>query len=82
MVDRFWFPPVPLPARPATLATDVDLLLRQLPTPGAEIGGAELVARLRERYAAFAPGPPEPVESHSSITKRSRGPASPDRSGS
>ena len=52
-VDRFWLPPVPLPARPATLATDVDLLLRQLPPPPPSIGGAELLQRLRTLYAAL-----------------------------
>ncbi len=49
-VDRFWVAPVPLPARPTTLDTDPDLLLRQLPAPPASIGGAELVGRLRPLY--------------------------------
>jgi uncharacterized Zn finger protein len=49
-VERFWVAPVPLPARPSTLDTDADLLLRQLPTPPAGIGGAELVSRLRPLY--------------------------------
>jgi uncharacterized Zn finger protein len=52
-VDRFWVPPVPLPARPPTLDTDVDLLLRQLPTPAAAIGGPELVSRLRTLYSGL-----------------------------
>jgi uncharacterized Zn finger protein len=52
-VDRFWVPPVPLPARPPTLETEVDLLLRQLPTPAAAIGGAELVSRVRSLYAGL-----------------------------
>ncbi len=52
-VDRFWVPSVPLPARPPTLDTDADLVLRQLPTPPAEIGGSELVEELRTRYLAF-----------------------------
>lgn len=53
-VDRFWLPPQPLPARPPTLETEPDLLLRQLPTPGPALGGASLVARLRPAYEAFA----------------------------
>lgn len=52
-VERFWVAPVPLPARPPTLDTDVDLLLRQLPTPPAAIGGPELAARLKRLYAAL-----------------------------
>jgi hypothetical protein len=35
------------------LDTEVDLLLRQLPTPAAAIGGAELVSRLRTLYAGL-----------------------------
>jgi len=54
-VDRFWVAPVPLPSRPPTLDTDVDLLLRQLPTPPATIGGTELVEQLRAYYASLAP---------------------------
>ena len=54
-VERFWAAPVPLPGRPPTLDTDVDLLLRQLPTPPAAIGGAELVSRLRPLYQALRP---------------------------
>jgi uncharacterized Zn finger protein len=54
-LDRFWLPPVPLPARPPTLDTEPDLLLRQLPTPGPAAGGSELVARLRAFYARFPP---------------------------
>ena len=50
--------PVPLPARPPTLDTDVDLLLRQLATPPATIGGADLAARLRHLYQAFRPPRP------------------------
>jgi uncharacterized Zn finger protein len=57
-VDRFWVAPVPLPPRPPTLDTGVDLLLRQLPTPPHAIGGAELVVRLREIYHRLPPDPP------------------------
>jgi uncharacterized Zn finger protein len=52
VTDRFWVAPVPLPARPPTLATDVDLILRQLPTPDATLGGRALVDQLREIYRA------------------------------
>ena len=50
MLDRFWTSPVPLPPRPPTLDVEPDLLLRQLPEPGADLGGAELVDRLRPAY--------------------------------
>ncbi|MER7164737.1 SWIM zinc finger family protein [Micromonospora sp. NPDC000207] len=53
-VDRFWVAPVPLPARPTTLATDPELLLRQLGAPGAAIGGPGLVQRLRRAYQVLA----------------------------
>jgi uncharacterized Zn finger protein len=52
--DRFWVTPVPLPERPPVLEAAPDLLLRQLPTPGAALGGASLVAKLRPLYEAFA----------------------------
>jgi len=52
--DRFWVTPVPLPERPPVLETAPDLLLRQLPTPGAALGGASLVAKLRPLYEAFS----------------------------
>jgi uncharacterized Zn finger protein len=59
-VDRFWVSPVPLPHRPPTLDTDVDLVLRQLPTPPAAIGGADLAERLRALYTTFAAPPALP----------------------
>ncbi len=52
-IDRFWLPPVPLPAQPATLDTEVDLLLRQLPPPASALGGTELVEQLRPAYRKF-----------------------------
>ena len=57
-LDRYWVAPVPLPARPATLVSDVDLVLRMLPTPEPAIGGPALVEALRDLYATFRPPPP------------------------
>jgi uncharacterized Zn finger protein len=51
--ERFWLPPAPLPARPATLDVDPDLLLRQLPAPGRILGGHTLLAKLRTAYQRF-----------------------------
>jgi uncharacterized Zn finger protein len=48
--ERFWLPPAPLPPRPAIMEIEPDLLLRQLPAPGAALGGDALVARLRTAY--------------------------------
>jgi uncharacterized Zn finger protein len=67
--DRFFLPPVPLPAQPPTLAGEPDLLLRQLSTPGPELGGAGLTEHLRRMYLRFTqprwtapePGLPEPT---------------------
>jgi uncharacterized Zn finger protein len=53
-LDRFWLPPVPLPARPPTLDTEPDLLLRQLPPPGPDLGGTALTEALRPAYRRFA----------------------------
>jgi uncharacterized Zn finger protein len=53
--DRFWLPPVPLPSPPATLDTEPDLLLRQLPPPGPKLGGPELTEALRPAYERFRP---------------------------
>jgi uncharacterized Zn finger protein len=49
-LDRFWVSPVPLPHRPPTLDVEPDLLLRQLPEPGPQLGGTELRTRLGEAY--------------------------------
>lgn len=54
MTDQFWVSPVPLPARPPTLSTDPDLLLRQLGAPPAALGGPGLTQRLRRAYERFA----------------------------
>jgi len=56
-VERFWVTPVPLPARPPTVDTEPDLVLRQLPPPGPVLGGEELVERLRAIYVTFAGSP-------------------------
>jgi uncharacterized Zn finger protein len=48
--DRFWAPPQPAAAPPPTAASEIDLLLRQLPAPAARIGGSALVDRLRTMY--------------------------------
>lgn len=52
--ERFWLAAAPLPARPATLDVDRDLLLRQLPTPAKTLGGEMLLAKLRSAYQRFA----------------------------
>lgn len=52
-VDRFWDMPVAPPASRPALPVEPDLLLRQLPPPGEEIGGARLLAALRAAYARF-----------------------------
>ncbi|MER7992486.1 SWIM zinc finger family protein [Micromonospora chalcea] len=52
-LDRFWLAPVALPDRPPTLATGPELLLRQLGSPGAAIGGPGLAERLRRAYREF-----------------------------
>jgi uncharacterized Zn finger protein len=54
-VSRFWVAPVPLPPRPPTLTTDVDLVLRQLPAPDATLGGTDLTDELRALYDRFRP---------------------------
>jgi len=51
---RFWYAPVPLPARPPTMDAEPDLLLRQLPPPSAELGGSTLVDLLTAAYRRMA----------------------------
>lgn len=48
--DRIWLPPAPLPPRSAVLGVDPDLLLQQLPTPDAALGGAAALERLRTAF--------------------------------
>jgi uncharacterized Zn finger protein len=57
LLDRYWVALVPLQAKPSTVETAPDLLLRQLPRPGAALGGGALIDRLRPCYEAF--GAPE-----------------------
>ncbi|HYJ75394.1 MAG TPA: hypothetical protein VEV65_07315, partial [Kineosporiaceae bacterium] len=52
-IDRFWLPPVPLPARPPTLDAPVDLLLRQLPDPPPALGGEETLDALSDVYRSL-----------------------------
>jgi uncharacterized Zn finger protein len=59
-LDRFWLPPVPLPARPPTLDAPVDLLLRQLPDPPPALGGEDTLDALSDVYRALPGGPPSP----------------------
>jgi len=54
LLDRYWVAPVPLPTKPSTVETAPDLLLRQLPRPGAALGGSALIDRLRPCYQAFS----------------------------
>ncbi len=56
---RFWYAPVPLPARPPTLDAEPDLLLRQLPAPGPELGGSALVDVLTAAYQRMARADPQ-----------------------
>ena len=51
---HFWLPPPPLPARPAVLDVEPDVLIRQLPIPDATLGGQALVDRLRAAYRRLA----------------------------
>ncbi len=54
-LERFWQPRAPLPPRPAVLIAQPDLLLRQLPEPGARLGGKQLLDRLATAYRQFSP---------------------------
>lgn len=58
-LDRFWLPPVPLPARPPTLDAPVDLLLRQLPDPPPALGGEDTLDALSDVYRALPTREPE-----------------------
>jgi uncharacterized Zn finger protein len=56
-LERFWLPPVPLPARPPTLDAPVDLLVRQLPDPPPALGGRATLEELGRLHLAL-PDPP------------------------
>jgi|tagenome__1003787_1003787.scaffolds.fasta_scaffold20987799_8 uncharacterized Zn finger protein len=60
-LERFWLPPVPLPASPPTLDAPVDLLVRQLPDPPPALGGRSTLEALARLYLAL-PEPPPPTE--------------------
>ena len=47
----------PVPALPVQAELPVDLLLRQLPVPGAPLGGPDLVTYLAPLYAVFGESP-------------------------
>ncbi|MET7420728.1 SWIM zinc finger family protein [Dactylosporangium sp. NPDC005555] len=49
-LERFWYPPVPLADPEPAAVTGRDLLLRQLPTPPASLGGRDLLTALRGWY--------------------------------
>jgi uncharacterized Zn finger protein len=57
-LDRFWLPPVPLPASPPTLDAPVDLLVRQLPDPPPALGGRSTLEALARLYLALPESPP------------------------
>jgi uncharacterized Zn finger protein len=52
----FWIG-APVPALPVQAELPVDLLLRQLPVPGALLGGPDLVTYLAPLYAVFGESP-------------------------
>ena len=52
--DRFWQDGAVVPPLPTHPVVPVDLLLRQLPEPPAELGGPALQAELRRLYSLFA----------------------------
>jgi uncharacterized Zn finger protein len=49
-VARFWLPPVPLSDPEPSFVAERDLLLRQLPTPPPDLGGADTLRTLRRWY--------------------------------
>ncbi|MDQ2740379.1 MAG: hypothetical protein M3Y35_17580, partial [Actinomycetota bacterium] len=57
LADRdFWTAP-PVPALPVHAKLPTDLLLRQLPVPGAPLGGMDLVTYLAPLYAVLGKSP-------------------------
>jgi len=57
LADGDFWTGAPAPALPVQAELPVDLLLRQLPVPGAPLGGLDLVAYLAPLYAAFGESP-------------------------
>lgn len=61
--DSDFWTMAPLPALPVHAELPADLLLRQLPVPGASLGGPELVAYLTPLYAQLGSEPEDEVYS-------------------
>jgi uncharacterized Zn finger protein len=57
LADGDFWTGAPVPALPVQAELPVDLLLRQLPVPGAPLGGLDLVTYLAPLYAVFAESP-------------------------
>lgn len=55
--DRDFWTGAPVPALPVHAKLPTDLLLRQLPVPGAPLGGSDLVTYLAPLYAVFGESP-------------------------
>ena len=53
LADGDFWTGAPVPALPVQAELPTDLLLRQLPVPGATLGGPDLVAYLAPLYAVF-----------------------------
>lgn len=57
LADRDFWTGAPVPALPVHAKLPTDLLLRQLPVPGAPLGGTDLVTYLAPLYAVFGESP-------------------------
>ncbi len=57
LADRDFWTAAPVPALPVHAKLPTDLLLRQLPVPGAPLGGTDLVTYLAPLYALFGESP-------------------------
>src|SRR5664280_3107872 len=57
LADGDFWSGAPVPALPVQVQLPVDLLLRQLPVPGAPLGGLDLVTYLAPLYAVFGESP-------------------------
>ena len=57
LADGDFWSGAPVPALPVQVQLPVDLLLRQLPVPGAPLGGPDLVTYLGPLYAVLAESP-------------------------